>query len=827
MGLAVEHLTKQRREAIARDLFEVKNNLGDELHGLCRFHDDTEPSFSYNFVKDTYFCLACGAKGDLVALWCHVYGHDPKVDGVRRFKEAFGIEQPWHPGLPWENDKPKKKRPHLHVVKDESTDKIIDESKILSMPSLDQRWVEQLARDRGWSQAVIDILGIRQYENGRGEARIAIPVRDVRGDLVNIRMYLPGAAKNKMISWSEKGPDGKKVAYGSSRLFPSPADWGPGRVWLCEGEPDVIRALTAGLNAVTQTAGANSFKKDFLKEFKGREVVIVYDADKPGIENAHKRAEQLKEHAKLVRVVEWPAYMADEDGGWPDDHGQDLTDFFQEHGKTVADLENLLASATVYEKDPEPEVSAGARRFMSGRKFKPRLLADAMLDDLSVLADPQTGLLYRWTGKYYKPWHFERLEAYALKMLLDEGEPARASSAARMVYLDSLLPEDQELNDNADLVCLDTGMVYIGADSAKFGELMRHDKKFRCTQILPYAFNPNAECPRWIKFLEEVIPDPLVRAQLQEFFGYCLTRETRYAKALILKGPGSDGKSKILNILQAVVGAENCSAVQMGRLDDPFERATIHNKLLNVAAEEGKKAFGSEWFKAIASGDLISASYKHKDFFEFRPYCKLAFATNFWPAVTDNTDGYWRRILPIEFTKQFGKQFGTDEDKHLEEKLLAELPGIFLWSMAGLQMLREQGDFTEAETTNRILQQYKTHNNPLVSFVEEYCVIEDGARVGKDELFDRYKKIITSWNNFPLNKQNFGSGLNSVVRGLKDGRLSVNDPDNPRAKAYVGIRLRNKGELLPPAPPSVPATSNGLSGQCPGVSGFDSGMVDS
>jgi putative DNA primase/helicase len=794
MGLAVEHLSDQRRAEVARLLFDVKSTHGDELHGLCRYHEDKNASFSYNFKKDAFHCLACGAKGDLVALWCHVMGYDPKVDGIKHFKEAVGIEDSSSPLPPWESRVPAAAQKAAEVP-DASEQKIIDDGTLAAMPKLDPRWVDQLERERGWSRSVIEDLELRQH--GERELRIAIPIYDIQHNLVNIRLYKPGAKNNKMVSWSEKR-DGKKVSFGTSRLFPSPADWGPGRVWLCEGEPDAIRALSAGLNAVTQTAGANSFKKEFLQEFKGREVVIAYDADQPGVEGARKLAERLKDYAKLVRVIDWPAYMAAEDGSWPENHGQDLTDFFQVHGKTVADLENLLPDATVYERDPEPEITGAVLRFFNGKRFRPKLLADAIMQDLSVLADPQTGLLYRWTGKYFQPWHFERLEAYALKMLLDEAEPKRATSAARIVYLESLLPEDQQMDDAENIVCLENGMVDIGPE--KFGQLLRHDKKYRTTQILPYSLNEKAECPRWIAFLEEVIPDASVRAQLQEFFGYCLTRETRYAKALLLKGPGSDGKSIILQVLQQIVGLENCSAVQMGRLDDPFERATLYRKLVNVAAEENKRAFDSSWFKAVASGDRISASFKHKDYFEFIPYCKLAFATNFWPAASDNTHGYYRRLLPIEFTKQFGPEFGNPEDPHLIENLLEELEGIFLWSLAGLAELREKDGFTWSERTNEILCKYKQHNNPLLTFIDEYCVVEEGARVPVDQLFKKYVDVVTGWKNYPLNRQNFGAGVKTEVKTLKEGRMPSSDMDYPRARAYVGIRLRNPDEA-PPAPP--------------------------
>lgn len=48
---------------------------GQELTGLCPFHDDTRPSFSLNVVQGVYNCFSCGAKGriwDIVAAYTNL-----------------------------------------------------------------------------------------------------------------------------------------------------------------------------------------------------------------------------------------------------------------------------------------------------------------------------------------------------------------------------------------------------------------------------------------------------------------------------------------------------------------------------------------------------------------------------------------------------------------------------------------------------------------------------------------------------------------------------------------------------------------------------------
>ena len=83
---------------------------------------------------------------------------------------------------------------------------------------------------------------------------------------------------------------------------------------MCEGEPDTICALAQGLNAVTQTAGCGTWREDFSVAMAGRDVVICYDADRPGFKGARDVAESLVQHARSVRVMVWPGMMGSDVG---------------------------------------------------------------------------------------------------------------------------------------------------------------------------------------------------------------------------------------------------------------------------------------------------------------------------------------------------------------------------------------------------------------------------------------------------------------------------------------------------------------------------------
>ncbi|MFO7597636.1 MAG: phage/plasmid primase, P4 family [Desulfocurvibacter africanus] len=778
MGWAGKHLSESDRERIARGLFEVDDSISTDewLNGKCPLHDDQRPSFGYNFKQDVFHCQAgCSPDGDLISLYCQVHQLDAR-EGFKDFKAKFGQGA----------DEKQASRP----AKPRKTEQTISEDVWQQMPPLPQAWLEKLAKVRGWSSEAlrrmdVRMQGIRQRKDGSlepvdpREARVAIPVRDTGGKLRNIRLYKPGGDP-KIISWAK--------AFGSARLFP--AQPRPDEtILLCEGEPDTLCALSHGFNAITQTSKTNKIPQDQLAKFRGRDVVICYDADRAGQSYAAKHAKALADAARSVRLLTWPDFMGRlPDGDWPKDHGEDLTDFFVKHGKRADDLRELIAQAEPF--GPPSPSDAGPGQFfamgLGGRvSFKPRMLAERVVQDVPLLNDTKTGALYRWNGRYFEDYAFDQVRLLCLRYLANESTQQRINDAAGQARILSTIPHGRQVNDRDGWVCVRNGMLNLQSL-----EVAAHAQDFYATYELGVEFNPDSgrKCERWLRYLEMNVQTPRAIAQLQEFFGYCLTRDTRYQKCLILFGPGEDGKSIALNILREMVGAQNCAAVTFRDLEDQFHRATLYNKLLNISTELGSDALESQYFKAIVSGDPINAAFKHQDAFEFKPFCKLAYATNKLPRVLDNSHGYFRRLLPISFKRQF-LEGDPDRDPYLESKLLEELSEIFQWSLVGLHRLIKQGRFTDCEETQDLLLDYKRLNNPVLAFAEDRCALGDGYSVKKDDLYDSYRDYCRKSGYSIMHKENFFRELYAAVNTLRAARPRI---DGRREWRIEGIAIASE-----------------------------------
>lgn len=770
MGIAKEKLSELDRIRIACNLFELKDQdkNRNELQGLCPIHGEKNTSFSYNYEKDVFHCLSCNASGDLVKLWSKVKGYTD-IEGFKAFCNEYGISDP--------AKQKKKELPPLN-------------NSFYKLGELPEPWIKRLYLIRGWSPEVIKKTGIRlqtmyqckktgQLNTLKKPERIAIPIKDTAGNITNIRLYLPGAKKMKIISWGS--------AYGSAKLFPSTPEKDK-TVLLCEGESDTLCALSYGFNAITQTSKPRKWSKDHLSQFKGRNVVIAYDADKAGQNFAYKFAgPELLKVAKSVRVIVWPDFMGKmQDGNWPNDHGQDLTDFFIKHCKEKSDLQELIDSAVLF-KAPKNEIQSQALDFYSRGvndrlSFKPRLLADKILSEIDLLSDPKSGLLYSWNNEFWETSHENYIKARCIKLLGSESQQSRVNDAVFQATMLSTIERDRSVNDMQEWICLKNGMFNLDTH-----ELKPHDKEFYSTLQVNVSYDSDSTktCSRWLKYLDETVKTQEAIMQLQEFMGYCLTWDTSLSKCLILIGKGGDGKSQYLKILRELVGPENCSAVAFQDLEKDFSRSSLYMKSVNISTEIGKDVLKSPYFKAIVTGDPIDGCFKHKDSFTFTPTVKLAFAANDLPKVLDNSDGFFRRLLPVHFKTQFLEN-DSKTDPDLFDKLKAELSEIFMWALVGLERLRKQKRFTKSEETDDIIMNYRRLNNPVVCFVEDECIVDSVHSIKKKDLYDSYESYCSDGNYRCFSKENFFKELYAALSNIKQSRMSV---EGKREYYVKGIQL--------------------------------------
>jgi putative DNA primase/helicase len=217
------------------------------------------------------------------------------------------------------------------------------------------------------------------------------------------------------------------------------------------------------------------------------------------------------------------------------------------------------------------------------------------------------------------------------------------------------------------------------------GQLRAADPADCITKVTSVGPSENADCPRWLQFLDETtgIDAELVRF-LQQWCGYALTGLTREHTLVFVYGPGGNGKSVFLNVVTGIL-KEYASTAAMDTFTaskndkHPTDLAMLRGARLVTASEtEENRAWAEARIKQMTGGDRISARFMRQDFFEFTPQFKLTIVGNHKPVLRNVDDAARRRFLIVPFERK-----PANPDRELEQKLMDEAPGILRWMIEG------------------------------------------------------------------------------------------------------------------------------------------------
>jgi DNA primase len=123
------------------------------------------------------------------------------------------------------------------------------------------------------------------------------------------RLLFPFLMGGRVVYLQARALDGrtKPKELNLNRPFPCPfnidivKEEGLNRVYLCEGVIDTLTLIERGLPAVG-IPGCNSFKKEWVRYFRGKKVLICFDSDKPG-QSAANYVHDLFARAKIESKI--------------------------------------------------------------------------------------------------------------------------------------------------------------------------------------------------------------------------------------------------------------------------------------------------------------------------------------------------------------------------------------------------------------------------------------------------------------------------------------------------------------------------------------------
>jgi putative DNA primase/helicase len=285
------------------------------------------------------------------------------------------------------------------------------------------------------------------------------------------------------------------------------------------------------------------------------------------------------------------------------------------------------------------------------------------------------------------------------------------------------------------------------------------------TSKLPVNYVEGADCPKFKQFIADVVPKDCVDLA-QEVHGYCLQRDYRHQKAVMLQGEGENGKSVFLACLKTFLGTENVSSVSLQTLsEDRFAKSSLYMKLANIYPDLPQRDITETGdFKALTGGDLIETEFKFKNRFRFVNHAKLIFSGNKMPSTNDDSVAFYRRWIIIVFPNTFPVGDPKRDDTILDKITTdAELSGILNWAIAGLKRLNERKTFTYAKSTEEIRKQYDRLSDSVKAFCNERLEYDPLGELRKDDLYFIYEGFCRDTNLMVKPKNIFGKGLKKCI----------------------------------------------------------------
>lgn len=317
--------------------------------------------------------------------------------------------------------------------------------------------------------------------------------------------------------------------------------------------------------------------------------------------------------------------------------------------------------------------------------------------------------------------------------------------------------------DPDDIIALDNALIDISGDKPV---LLDPTDDFFTQIYLPIQYDPQAACPLWLEKLSQWFqtdpfwdspdvesgqPTPAGESScktadqvsisiLQEWFGFALTHKTYYPRILGLAGPARGGKELIVKILQALMGRQNTISLMLPQLTGKAgllalsrkHAAIVHCADLSRANTRMRRAI--DGLVSIVQQDFFQPDPSRQK--QVRMDARILLIADYLSNLFDPED----RLNEWMIRLQTAPGIDDKQDFHVEQKLLAELPGIFNWALEGYFRLSARGYFLDSPAERQFRQLDNSPDEYLGDFVHQCCQLTVNAKVICQDLYHGYKQ---------------------------------------------------------------------------------------
>lgn len=336
-----------------------------------------------------------------------------------------------------------------------------------------------------------------------------------------------------------------------------------------------------------------------------------------------------------------------------------------------------------------------------------------------------------------------------------------------------------------DVISLSNGLFHLPSRT-----LLPHTAGFFTLNTLPFAWDPAATAPAWEGFLADLWPDdPESVDTLREMMGYLIAADTSMQKIFMLIGPKRSGKGTIGRVIHALIGSANISGPTLASLTQQFGLQPLIGKLVALIADA--RAPGRdhqtivERLLMMSGEDLITIDRKNVEAWIGHLSARIVMLTNEALQLGDASGALVGRLIVLQMRRSF---FGK-EDRMLTSRLLAELPGIFNWALAGRERLYARGHFVQPASAQEMVEEMHDLNSPIADFLNRCCVRGPELSEDQDLVYEAWRRYCLKNEKRAGTKAGFSKQLYAAAPFVSLYR--PRDADGSQGRAYSGVRLKD------------------------------------
>lgn len=274
-----------------------------------------------------------------------------------------------------------------------------------------------------------------------------------------------------------------------------------------------------------------------------------------------------------------------------------------------------------------------------------------------------------------------------------------------------------------------------------------HDRDDMLTAVIPFAYDPKAECRDFMAFLDLFQPEPNKRQTIQAYSGMSLTAQP-VQRIMYHTGTGGNGKSVFLEVMARTLGdglavgvpSETVSGQVQNNPSAPTPDVArcYAKRYLRIAELPPEAPLKGDTIKKLTGGERWPVRTMYKGYFEFKPTGKPHMSGNGIPKFDGADGGLQRRVLFVEWSVTLP----TEKHRDFEDvvsAIVAGGSGILNWLIEGALDFLNNG-LVIAEDVQALTKATFAEMDPCQRFIEAHVRTDPGGEgVTGRAMYEAYK----------------------------------------------------------------------------------------